>query len=190
MPNANNATNVSTGKPKITGGVWIAPKGTTLPTDPTTALSNDFTCLGYVSDEGVENSNEMDMSTIKAWGGAIVYRSLTELTDEFKFALIESKNVDVLKAVYGSANVTTTAGGDIKVEIVAEDPAELVWVFDMALRGNTAKRVIIPDGAVTGREAITYNDGDPISYGITVTAYPDESGKSHHEYIEDNGASF
>lgn len=189
MPNANNATNVSTGKPKITGGVWTAPKGTELPTDATTALGSAYTCLGYVSDSGVENSNELDMSTIKAWGGNIVYRSLTELTDEFKFALIESKNAEVLKAVYGAANVSTTASGDTKVDIVAEDPAELVWVFDIALRGSTAKRIVIPDGAVTARDAITYNDGDPISYGITVSAYPDEEGKTHHEYIENGGAS-
>jgi len=190
MPNANNASNVSTGKPKVTGGVWVAPKGTTLPTDSTTALGSSYTCLGYVSDEGVENSNELDMSTVKAWGGNIVYRSLTELTDEFKFALIESKNPEVLKSVYGASNVSVTEGGDIRVDIVAEDPIELVWVFDIALRGDTAKRIIVPDGAVTAREAITYNDGDPISYGITVSAYPDETGKTHHEYIEGGGASF
>lgn len=189
MPNANNATNVSTGKPKLSGGVWVAPKGTTLPTDPDTALSNEYTCLGYVSDAGIENSNELDMSTIKAWGGNIVYRSLTELTDEFSFALIESKNPEVMKAVYGPDNVSITAGGDIKVEIVAEDPPELVWIFEIALRGGTAKRIVVPDGAVTTRDAITYNDGDPISYGITVTAYPDENGNTHHEYIEDGGAS-
>lgn len=189
MPDANNASNVSTGKPKVTGGVWVAPKGTTLPTDATTALSNAYTCLGFVSEDGVENSNEFDMSTIKAWGGSIVFRSLTELTDEFSFALIESKNIEVLKAVYGAAHVTVTSSGDIKVEIVAEDPAELVWVFEIALRGGNAKRIIVPNGAVTAREAITYNDGDPISYGIKVSAYPDENQQTHHEYIENGGAS-
>lgn len=181
---ANVATNVSTGKPKITGAIFRAPLGTTLPTDATSALDEAFVCLGYASDSGLSNPNEMDVSVIKAWGGMIVYRSLTELTDEFKTTLIESKNIDVLKAVYGSNNVTTTASGDIKVEVKAEDPEEAVWVFDMALRGGKAKRIVIPDGAITARDEITYNDSDPIGYGVTVSAYPDENGKTHEEYIE------
>ena len=179
----NTATNVSTGKPKIAGAVFVAPKGTTLPTDATTNLSSAFVCLGYVSEDGLTNNNEMDVSAIKAWGGAIVYRSLTELDDNFALTLIESENEDVLKAVYGDSNVTTS-NGTIKVDVKAEDPQESVWVFDLALRGSRAKRIVIPDGAITSREAITYNDSDAIGYGITVSAYPDSNGKTHIEYLE------
>ena len=39
---ANTATNVTTGKPKITGGVWVAPRTATLPTDAVSALSADY----------------------------------------------------------------------------------------------------------------------------------------------------
>lgn len=180
----NTASNVSTGKPKIGGAVFVAPKGTTLPTDATTELSDAYTCLGYVSEDGLENANEMDVSSIKAWGGMIVYRSLNELNDEFSLALIESENVDVLATVYGDDNVTTLGDGTIKVDIKAEDPEEKVWIFDLALRGDRAKRIIVPDGAITAREAITYNDSDPIAYGITVSAYPDSANKTHHEYLE------
>jgi hypothetical protein len=123
----NTASNVSTGKPNIAGAVFVAPKGTTLPTDATTALDlTKYTCLGYVSEDGLENSNEMDVSTIKAWGGMIVYRSLNELNDEFSLALIESENVDVLKTVYGASHVTEAVDGTIKVDIIAEDPTEMV----------------------------------------------------------------
>lgn len=181
---ANVATNVSTGKPKVSGGVWRAPIGTTVPTDATTALDSAFVCLGYVSEDGLENANEMDVSQIKAWGGAIVYRSLTELNDEFSLALIESENVDVLKAVYGKKNVTEDEdSGEIAIDVVAEDPEEAVFVFEIALRGGKVKRIVIPDGAITAREAITYNDEDAIAYGITVSAYPNAAGSTHKEYI-------
>lgn len=180
----NVATNVSTGKPNISGAVFVAPLGTTLPTDATTALGADFVCLGHVSEDGLENNNEMDVSAIKAWGGAIVYRSLTELDDSFALTLIESENVDVLKAVYGDSNVTTDADDNIHVEVKADDPEERVWVFDLALRNNRAKRIVISDGAITSRETITYNDSDAIGYGITVSAYPDSTGKTHDEFIE------
>lgn len=181
---SNNAVNTSTGKPKITGGVWIAPRTATLPTDATTPLSGDYRCLGYVSEDGLSNNNELDVSEIKAWGGNIVFRSQNGMDDTFSLALIESKNVEVLKAVYGSANVSVDASGNKTVNIVSEDPEELIWVFEIALRGGTAKRIVVPDGAVTGRDEITYNDSDAIAYGITVSAYPDSTGKTHVEYIE------
>ena len=182
---ANTAGYVTTGKPNISGGIWVAPLGTTLPTDATTALDPaKFTCLGYVSEEGLENNNEMDVSAIKAWGGNIVYRSLTELTDEFSFSLIETENVDVLKAVYGESNVSVDGSGNTTVNVVAEDPVERVWVFELALRNNTSRRLVIPDGAITSRETITYNDSDAVAYGVTVSAYPDSTGKTHIEYTE------
>lgn len=182
---ANTASYVSTGKPNVAGAVYVAPLGTALPTNATSTLDPaKFTCLGYVSEDGLENANEMDVSDIKAWGGNIVYRSLTELTDNFSLALIESENEDVLKNVYGDANVTKDGSGDITVVIKAEDPQEKVWVFELALRGGRRKRIVIPDGAVTSREAVTYNDSDAIAYGITVSAYPDASNITHKEYLE------
>lgn len=186
---ANISTNVSTGKPKISGGVWVAPSGTTLPTDATTDLGGSFTCLGYVSEDGVENSNDMGVSETKAWGGSIVLRSLDSFADNFSLALIESKNVDVLKNVYGDSNVSIDADNNITVNVVAENPQEKVWVFEVALRGGKKKRIVIPVGAVTAREAITYNDSDAIAYGITVSAYPDSNGKTHTEYIEGEAPS-
>ena len=36
----NTSTNVTAGKPKITGAVFVAPLGTTIPTDATSALDN------------------------------------------------------------------------------------------------------------------------------------------------------
>ena len=182
---ANTAGYVTTGKPKISGAVWVAPKGTTLPTDATTALdTNKFVCLGYVSEDGLSNENNMTVSPIKAWGGNIVYRSLTEMGDDFKLALIETENVDVKKTVYGADHVTVDGSGNVKVDVVAEDPKEHVWVFELALRNNTQHRIVIPDGAITARETITYKDDEAVAYGITVSAYPDADGKTHTEYTE------
>lgn len=183
---ANTATNVTTGKPKVSGAVWIAPKGTTLPTDATTELTG-FTNLGYVSDSGLENTNDLNISSIKEWGGLIVYQSLDEFTDQFKLTLIEAKSVDVLKAAYGDDNVTES-NGTIHVEVNADDPQERVWVFDLVLRGGIAKRIVVFDGAVTGRDAITYTASDVVGYGLTISAYPDGNGKTHDEYIESTPA--
>lgn len=181
---ANTATNVTVGKPNVSGAVYRAPIGTTLPTDATTALDAAFVPLGYVSEDGLSNNNELSVEATKAWGGNIVLRSLTEMNDEFALTLIETKNVDVLKAVYGDANVTVDANNNVTVNVIAEDPVEAVWVFELALRGGIARRIVIPDGAITSRDEITYNDSDPVGYGITISAYPDASAKTHVEYTE------
>lgn len=183
----NTATNVTTGKPNISGAVYTAPKGTTLPTDATTelsTLSNKYVCLGYVSEDGLSNNNELSVEAIKAWGGNIVYRSLTEMNDEFALSLIETENVDVLKTVYGENHVTEDGSGNVSVDVVGEDPIERVWVFELALRGGRAKRIVIPDGAITSRDEISYNDSDAVAYGITISAYPDANASTHKEYIE------
>jgi len=178
----NTATNVTTGKPNISGSVFVAPRTATIPTDATTPLGPEYDCLGYVSEDGLSNANELDVSEVKAWGGIIVYRSLSGMDDTFGLALIESENVDVLKNVYGDANVTEDDGA-ISIEVKAEDPQEKIWVFELALRGGKVKRIVIPDGAITSRDEISYNDEDPVAYGITVSAYPDATGSTHKEYI-------
>lgn len=181
----NTATNVTTGKPNISGAIYTAPLGTTLPTDATSALDpSTFVCLGYVSEDGLSNNNELSVEAIKAWGGNIVYRSLTEMNDEFGLSLIETENVDVLKTVYGESHVTIDADNNVSVDVVGEDPIERVWVFELALRGGKAKRIVIPDGAITSRDEITYNDSDAVAYGITISAYPDENASTHKEYLE------
>lgn len=185
----NKATNVTTGKPNISGAIYTAPIGTTLPTDATSALDAAFVCLGYVSEDGLSNSNELSVEAIKAWGGNIVYRSLTEMNDEFGLALIETENIDVLKTVYGENHVTVDADGNSSVDVVGEDPIERVWVFELALRGGRAKRIVVPDGAITSRDEISYNDSDAVAYGITISAYPDENASTHKEYLEGETAS-
>ena len=69
------------------------------------------------------------------------------------------------------------------IDVAADTPQELIWVFDLALRGDKKKRIVIPDGAITSRETISYTDADAIAYGITVAAYPDGEGVTHKEYM-------
>ena len=106
MPTGNNSvSNVTAGKPKVGGSLFRAPAGTDLPDDATTALAPAFKCLGYVSDEGVTNSTSIDSEEVKAWGGDTVLTPQTGKTDAFQLALLESLNVEALKAYFGDENV-------------------------------------------------------------------------------------
>lgn len=178
---ALNKDNVALGKPKIGGAVFRGPIGTTLPTSADATLDAGFLPMGYVSEDGVVNSNSPSAETIKAWGGDIVKVIYTERSDEFKFTLIESKRIDVKKAVYGQNNVTGTLTSGITTSVKNAVPESGSWVIDM-VEGNTLKRIVIPDAVVTELEDINYKDDDPVGYGVTLTAVTDATGVSHYEY--------
>ena len=182
---ANNTSNVSVGKPAINGAIWIAPAGTSIPSDATTALGGSYTCLGYVSEDGTTNTNTPSTTDIKAWGGDVVATVQTEKPDDFKFTLIESLNADVLKAVYGDSNVTGTLATGIAVKATSEQAEEHVWVIEMILTNNVLKRIAIPKGVLKDLGEITYKDDTAIGYALTISAHPDSTigYATHKEFI-------
>lgn len=185
----STVTNVSVGKPKIGGAIFRAPLGTALPTTADATLNSAFEEMGYVSEDGVTNSNSPESDTVKAWGGDVVLTLMEGREDTFQFTLIEAKNIEVLKAVFGNDNVSGSLSAGIVIQNTNDDLEDCSWVIDMILRDNTVKRVVIPDGKVSEVGDITYSDSDAIGYEITLSAMPDEDGVLHYEYIKTTSAT-
>lgn len=175
--------NVSYGKPKVGGAIASAPLGTILPTDAVTELDTKFKKLGYISEDGLTNSNSPESETIKAWGGDTVLSVQTSKADTFSYKLIEALNPDVLKEIYGNENVTGDIATGITITANAKELEDHSIVIDMMLRDETLKRIVIPRGKVSEVGEISYVDSDAIGYETTLQTLPDEKGNTHYEYI-------
>lgn len=181
---ANNASNVSFGKPKATGGVWIAPAGSTLPTDGTTALDAAFVNMGYISDEGYVSNVETDTEEVTAWGGDTVLTAQSSFRETHTVNFIET-NANTLKTIYGEDNVTVDGQtGAITVNSTSAELPECVVVIELLLTGSRVKRVVIPKAKIADRSAeISYSDTEAIAYPAVFSAAPDTNGNYHIEYI-------
>lgn len=183
---ANDATKVSFGKPKAGGAIWRAPLGSTLPADESATLDTAFKCLGYVSEDGLTNSNSPSSEEFKAWGGDVVATSQTEKPDNFQFKLIEILNVDALKAVYGDANVSGDLTNGIVVRANSSEPVAAVYVVDMDLTNGIKKRMVVPNAKLQTLGDIVYRDNEIAGYDMTLLAMPYTAydGDTHREYIK------
>ncbi len=180
----NSAQNVTAGKPRVGGSIYRAPLGTPLPTTATEELDPAFANLGYISEDGVVNSNSPSTSNTKAWGGDNVLSTLTEKPDTYKFTLIEALRADVAKAVYGDDNVE---GDDIETGIAihanSTQQPNCSWVIDMVMKDGVLRREVISDAGVSAVGDITFADGSAVGYETTISAMPDENGDTHHVYM-------
>ena len=179
-----NKDNIAVGKPKVGGAIHVAPAGTTLPTDATTALDAAFVNLGYVSEEGLTNSNSAAVETIRAWGKDIIYSKDGD-DETYSWTLLEVLDANVQKFIRGADNVTVAEGGAMSVQVkrpsARTQMEEIVIVVEMILH-NRAVRHVIPRGVITEVGEVSYVDDDTVGYQVTVTALADANGNSHYEY--------
>lgn len=179
-----DVTEVTAGKPKVGGHIYRAPLGTTLPTDTTTALANAFIDMGYVSDDGVTNTNTPETDVIHAWGGTPVLIIQTSKDDKFKIKFISAENLEVQKMVYGSANVTGALATGVTVKANAKELEEYSYVIEMVMRGNVAHRVVIPSARPSDIGDIVYKDNEVVGYDVTLDCTADSAGNTHYSYMK------
>ena len=183
---AQTTSYTSAAKPRAAGAIYRAPVNTTAPTSADSTLdTTKFVCLGYVSEDGVTNSNSRESEALKAWGGDTVLTIQTDYTDTFNFKLIEVLNSDVLKTIYGEDNVSgTDLATGISVQANSKEPTQYMWVIDMIMNNDALKRIVIPKGKVSEVGDTTYSSDELVAYDTTITAVPDNSGNTHYEYIK------
>lgn len=168
----------------LTGGVTKIPT-TTEVTAVDTVLTGG-TEYGYISEDGVEISNNSSTETISAWQNSAVVRTLSsENTASYSFSLLQ--NTKAVRELYYGA---TEDGATGKIEWKPGVRTRGKFVIDYIDSGygdsgeTLLGRHVILDGEVSEVEPITLSSGEAIGFGITITAYPDENGVTSHVFTK------
>jgi hypothetical protein len=166
--------------------VFAAPIGTTLPTDATGDLDPAFVDLGWVSEDGVSNSIQRDVTKHYAWGGDVVKTTQDRYTETLKFALLETSEA-VLQVVYGRDAVTTAANGDLAIQHSNLMLGHQSFVIEF-VDGDSVGRLVIEDGLVTELEDVVYSHKELLKYGLTVDVYRPKDGSAAVKQFISKGA--
>ena len=177
-----NAAEVGVGSAKATGAIYVAPQGTTLPTDATTALASAWKLLGFTSDAGVTISESVSTDEIRAWEGrSTVYTVTTEYTESVAFTPIQC-NADVAKLTWGDDSVTVDdQTGAIHAAHSGKNMEPVCITVETTPRENIVKRYC-GTFQLTERGEQTMDGTQVEGRSLTFNAVADANGVTMHEY--------
>ena len=176
-----NAAQVTVGAAAATGAIFVAPKGTTLPTDATTALGSTFVLLGFTSDAGVQISEDSSTDAIHAWEGrTAVYNVRTEYTESISFTPIQC-NADVAKLTWGDDMVVSGTGGALTVKHHGGTLEPVVIAIETTPRENIVRRYV-GTFQLTERGEVTLDGTQVDGRQLSFNAIADANGVTMYEY--------
>jgi hypothetical protein len=159
----------------VTGEVMVGPTTASAPTG-TGGTTTGFVKLGFVSEDGVTETRDRSTDDIKAWQNAATVRTVvTDATLKYQLTLIETSK-DTVELFYGGTSTSTATEGGIAV-IPAATGGRKSFIVDV-VDGAELIRTYIASGEITEVGDRVYASGEPVGYEITITAYPDATGKS------------
>lgn len=178
----NQTANVAVGKGVAGGYYYAAPVGSTLPTDYESEIDAAFKLLGYISEDGIEESLDEDTTDVNDMNGDTVLSEQASHTKTFQNTMIETKK-GVLQEYFGD-DCVTDENGMITVKEKSGMRRNHSYVYDLALQNGRRERIVVPNGKVTEVGAITYASGEVLGYQTTTTCLPDDNGVKTYRYIE------
>lgn len=165
------------------GNVYVAPVGSTLPTNATMALDNAFETLGYLDEDGVSLTPGVELTDIMAWQSALpVKTTLDTITFEVQFNMLQ-----VNKLTWGLYFFVTeweNNFGQAKLEVPSNPGSQekaliIEWEDDL----DDQCRLVLPTAVLTDREELQLVRNNAQITGVTFRAL-DTSGTIAYIYSE------
>ncbi len=183
----NRQENVSAAKGIKGGYIYSAPVETELPTDIKTALGSEFECLGFISEDGYEESIEEDSNDLVDMNGDLMDTSNSKRVESGKVTLAEIK-ASTLKRQYGPDNVTDS-GGMIVVKHNSDSHPIFAYVLELVLKNNRRWRKVIPQGQSTELDSLKIASSELCQRPLTLKYLTDAAGNTCYDYYESTETS-
>lgn len=168
------------------GGAWVAPLGTAQPADPESQPPSPWLAIGAISEDGLTNGIEEDTESFTPWGLSSPFRTVvTSSVRTFSFTAWET-NRPIVRALQNRLEVADLVPDGEGIITYAEsgtaEPDRRSWLFDV-YDGTVWERFYVPEGEITERGEITFQQGEMSGYEWTISTYPDASGNLvYHSY--------
>ena len=188
MPNVD-ASRVTVGSALATGAIFVAPDGTALPTDATTALSAAWHCIGYTSDAGLTITESSNNDAKRAWEGlAEVISTKTEYQEQIQFTPIEC-NQEVAELMWGASAVTVDAYGNMSIKHHGKTMDPVACVIETVPRTGIVNRRTARV-QLQERDSQTLNGSDLDGRALTFDCLADSNGVTMTEYVAFTSAPY
>lgn len=169
------------------GEVYVAPVGTTMPTDVTTALAVTWIGLGYTTPDGVRLSPSMDINDIDAWQSLYPIDKRVSSRDlQIGFSLLQV-NKETFKLTFGGGTWSTVTGTH-KFVPPAPEAIDYRAVVVELIDGANKTRVLVPKVMVSDPGELQIRRSEPAAIDITLSLVTTGSGDPYN--VLSNDAKF
>ncbi len=172
--NANLVVGTAGGGADSLGLTWFAPTGTTMPTDESGALNAAFKDGGGISEEGVSLAMSETSKKIKFYGSQVSQRTIVtdaETTFKLKFMEVNPTSMAIYWRKALGSIVPAASTGKFSITHGATSVVFFSMIIDV-VDGANKIRFAIPRAEVTNRDDLQIGNGNELSWGPEITAYP------------------
>ncbi|WP_371538377.1 phage tail protein [Streptomyces sp. NBC_00466] len=172
----------------VEGAVYVAPVGTTAPTDPYTPWGDGWIDLGFCTEDGLTEALNEERQDFKAWGRKRPVRTaITSRTNTFKI-VTQQTSAHTVSLFYGVDIADMTSSGSADTQYISwnepENPESMYYMLGMdVIDGDYPKRIVVVSAEVTAKGDIVYKADQTVSYDLTFTALEAASGVSPINYM-------
>ncbi|MGW2932962.1 phage tail tube protein [Streptomyces sp. NPDC001156] len=165
----------------VEGAVYIAPVGTTAPTDPYSPWGTGWIDCGYVTEDGLTEALNENRQEFKAWGyNAAIRTQVTDRTSTFKMTF-QQTSAYTASLFYGVDIADMVSSGTGATQFLSfNDPQNSepqYWALGMdVVDGNYPRRIIVARAEVTSKGDIAYKSDTAVMYDLTFTSLQAASG--------------
>ncbi|MGW8702833.1 phage tail tube protein [Streptomyces eurythermus] len=178
-----NADNVKIG---VKGRAYVAPVGTTFPTDPFTTWGTGWVDLGYIHPDGLEEALGEDRTEIPAWGEEAPVKTRVKSRDgSFKLTFLET-TAELLQLYYAvkaddMTSVPATTGAEAHPQYLSFGTGQASPGLERALgldviEGDEIERIMIARVDVSDRGNRKRSADDASSFELTFKPLAAPSG--------------